>query len=181
MAAAAAAFDCQKIIDKIEERFKIVGLESLLEVRPDVESEFYVSLSKKEDIAEEIAHINGNSFGNGILYIETLNRYGFGSNNSTKGSGQLLLDLVACFAAKNNMTLTLVAMPDSAAEMPKNNMRLYNFYERAGLKPKGNERVFAGSRRKHYKTGANNLRKSLHERYKGGARQKMAKRRTRKL
>jgi hypothetical protein len=106
-----------------------------------------------------------------------LHRYGFGSNNSTKGSGQLLLDLVSCFAAKHNMTLTLVAMPESAAEIPKNNMRLYNFYERAGLKPVGNERVYAGSRRKHYKTEANNLRKSLHERYKGGSRKKRTRRR----
>ncbi len=171
--ASAAAFDCQKIIEKIQERFDVKGLDSLLGLRPGIASDFYVSLSKKENPAVEIAHINGQTYKSGVLYIETLHRYGFnGSNNSTKGVGLLLLDLVSCFAAKNNMPLTLVAMPDSAANMPKNNMRLYNFYERAGLKPLGAERVAMGVRRKHFRTEPNNLRKSLHERYKGGGTRK---------
>jgi hypothetical protein len=45
MAAAAAEFDCQKIIDKIQERFIINGLGTLLAIKPGVESDFYVSLS----------------------------------------------------------------------------------------------------------------------------------------
>ncbi len=174
---AAAAFDCQKIIDKIQERFIIEDLGSLMSIGPGEASDFYVRLAKKEDPTVKVAHINGQTFGNGVLYIETLHRYGFGgANNSTKGAGLLLLDLVSCFAAKNNLTLTLVAMPNSAAEMPKNNMRLYNFYERAGLKPLGEERVVMGSRRKHFRTAANNLRKSLHERYKGGRKRTLKRR-----
>jgi hypothetical protein len=171
--ALAAAFDCQKIIDKIGERFIIEDLDSLMSIGPGEASDFYVQLVKKEDPSIEVAHINGQTYGNGIIYIETLHRYGFGgANNSTKGAGLLLLDLVSCFAARNNLTLTLVAMPNSAAEMPKNNMRLYNFYERAGLKPSGDERVVSGVRRKHFRTAANNLRKSLQNRYKGGGTRK---------
>ncbi len=175
VAAAEASFDCQKIINKIEERFIIEDLNSLMSIGPDETSDFYVRLAKKEDPTIKVAHINGQTFGNGIIYVETLHRYGFGfgANDSTKGAGLLLLDLVSCFAAKNNLTLTLVAMPNSAENMPKNNMQLYYFYEGAGLKPLGNESVVMGSRRKHFRTTSNNLRKSLHERYKGGSRQKM--------
>lgn len=179
-AAAAAEFDCQKIIDKIKERFKINGLESLLAVQSDKESEFFVELLDKTG-ATSLAHINGNSFGNGTLYIETLHRHGYGSNNSTKGAGLLLLDLVSCYAVQNNMQLTLVAMPNSVEEVAENNMRLYKFYNNAGLKSNGPERKAFGSRRKHYRTSANNLRRALQNRYKGGARQKGSKRRTRKL
>jgi len=176
-AQAAASFDCQKIIDKIEERFIIEDLGSLMSIGPGEASDFYVKLFKKDDPSIEVAHINGQTFGNGIIYVETLHRYGFdgktpSANNSTKGTGLLLLDLVSCFAAKNNLTLTLAAMPNSAANMPKNNMRLYNFYERAGLKPLGAERVVMGSRRKHFRTEPNNLRKSLQNRYKGGGTRK---------
>lgn len=177
--AAEAAFDCQKIINKIQERFVIKDLDSLMSIGPGKASDFYVKLVKKKDPSVkvededevEVAHINGQTYGSGLIYVETLHRYGFGgANNSTKGAGLLLLDLVSCFAAKNNLTLTLVAMPESAAEIPKNNMRLYNFYERAGLKPLGVERVVSGVRRKQFRTSANNLRKSLQNRYKGGRR-----------
>ena len=79
------------------------------------------------------------------------------------------------------MQLTLVAMPNSVEDVAENNMRLYKFYNNAGLKSNGPERKAFGSRRKHYQTSANNLRRALQNRYKGGARKKMGKRRTRKL
>lgn len=171
----AEEFDCQKIIDKIEKRFKIDGLDSLLAVQSDKESKFTVDLFDK-DSRKPIALIDGNSSGNGILYIENLYRYGFGSNNSTKGAGLLLLDLVSCYAAKNNMQLTLDAMPNSVEGIAENNMRLYKFYNNAGLKSNGPERKVFGSRRKHYRTSANNLRQALQNRYKGGRRRRTRRR-----
>lgn len=179
MAAEAAAnhFDCQKIIDKIQERFTLKGLESLDSIEEN--DAFIIVLSKKDNPEEEVAQALGYLSG-GSLYLDTLHRYGFGSNNSSKGAGLLLLDLISCFAAKNKRQLLLSAIPSCGGNnIENNNMRLYNFYERAGHKATGPEVKVNATRRKNFSTSANNLRRALQNRYKGGS-SKCRRRRTRK-
>jgi len=174
-AGAGGALNCQKIIDKITARFDIAGLESLLGIEPNQEKLFYISLFKKGTNAPEIAFVSGNSFKPNKLYIVELQRAGFGSNISTKGAGLLLLDLVACYAAHQNMQLVFEALP--SANSKSNNMGLYNFYNRAGMKASGPERVVGDSRSKSYSTKPNNLRTALASRYKGGRRRTRRRRR----
>jgi hypothetical protein len=172
----AAAALCQKIIDKIQERFIITGLQSLQEITPGSSSDFYVSLAKKEKPGEEIAHINGQTYAAPILYIETIHRIGYGKNNTTKGAGLLLLDLVSCYAAQHNLEIRFVAIPGLVNNNIPGNTRLYNFYKHAGHKTDNIEKKGFGPRRKHFQTSANNIRTVLSNRYKGGRRT----RRTRK-
>jgi hypothetical protein len=171
MAAAAAAVNdsiCPKIINKIQERFLLSGLESLASIKEN--DTFLIKLSKKDNPKEEVAHASGYLIG-GNLYLDTLHRYGFGYNNSSKGAGLLLLDLVSCFAAKNNQPLSLSARPDCGGTNIKNNsMRLYNFYECAGHKATDPEVKNGAKRWKIFTTNANTLRRALQSRYKGGKR-----------
>ena len=176
MAAAAKEFKCKKIFAKIKSRFIISGHEILFNNDKDIPKDFYITLAKKEEPEKSIAHINGKIVtlrsGQKILYIDTLHRYGFdGSNNSTKGAGLLLLDLVSCYAAKNNLTVILFAVPSSGRNnIKENNMRLYNFYEHAGLTAIGSEKKKNNTRKKIYRTKPNNLMRSLKSRYSGGGR-----------
>ncbi len=170
----AAAFDCKKIIEKIEEGFVITGLESF------DDNTFYVSVAKKENPDEEIAYVSGYIFDDKRkqIYLDVIHRLRFGKNNSTKGIGLLLLDLVGCHAIKKGLSLSFDAVPSCGGEnIPNNNMRLYNYYNRHGMKATGAETINNnGTRRRNYLTKPNNLRTALQSRYKGGKRT----RRTRK-
>lgn len=177
MSAAAAAFECQKIINKIEERFIITGLESLDD---DDDDTFYIGVAKKENPDEEVAYVSGYKYDDtSQIYIDILHRHGFGANNSTKGIGLLLLDLVACHALKKEYYLAFEAVPSSGgANIENNNNRLYNYYNRAGMKAAGNESVNNnGTRRRNYLTAPNNLRTALTSRYAGGKRKRTKRRR----
>jgi hypothetical protein len=154
------------ILEKLLEKYDIDGLDSLLEITPDGVHEFTVALYKKgeaRNAAIPVAIISGNA-GYGELDIAHLSRDK--SNNSTKGTGRLLLELVASRAADLGLTLTLIAIPK---RNNKNNMRLYNFYNSVGLNRLGEEvRIKQENGRlnrwQKYHTTANKLR----ERFTGG-------------
>ena len=176
-------FDCQKIIDKINDKYVLNGLESLLSIDPEQEyGEFRITLVKKDEPDGVIASASGTSFKN-VLELEILNRrtgieWRFANNSTTKGAGLLLLDLVSCYAAQKKMELNITARPllmKHATE--KNHTKLYKFYEKAGMKPNSNEAIENGRRHKKYKTTANNLRQALHNRYKGGTRRQLRQQR----
>jgi hypothetical protein len=164
--AAAAAFDCKRIIDKIEERFVITGLESL------DDDTFYISVAKKENPDEELAYCSGYIWDDERkqIYLDIIHRLRFGENNSTKGIGLLLLDLVACHAIKKGLSLSFDAVPScGGANIENNNMRLYNYYNRHGMKAAGAETINNnGTRRRIYLTSPNNLRTALQSRYSRG-------------
>lgn len=168
---------CQKIINKINERFVITGLESLFN---DDEDLFEISVAKKDDPDEEVATVSGNKRPDEQqIYIDILERTGHSEgNNSTKGIGLLLLDLVACYATDKELYLAFDATPNSGGAVNNNDMRLYEYYNRAGMKAANNEtRNASGTRSKSYLTAPNNLRTALQSRYSGGKRRTRRRRR----
>jgi hypothetical protein len=166
--------NCEELLAEIKEKYEIKGLESISSLvnapanaLTNVQ-EFAISLySKKNNSDNYVAIIKGIS-APGKLDVSMLDRV----PGTPKGTGRLLLELVACYAVKLGYSLNLLA--SSGKKRKENAEKLYNFYNSVGLTRYGPEDIFYNNisnsvaRYQVYSTSPETLR----VKYKGGGRRR---------
>jgi hypothetical protein len=158
--------NCEELLAKIKEKYNIEGLETLKNETANAK-EFIISLYTKNNSDNHIAIIKGIS-APGKLDVSMLDRV----PGTPKGTGRLLLELVACYAVKLGYSLNLLA--SSGKQSKENAEKLYNFYNSAGLTRYGPEDIFYNNisnktvRYQVYSTRPETLR----IKYRGGRRRK---------
>lgn len=170
MAAAANIFNCQTIINKIHNKgYQIDGVDKipLLEKTNDENYEGAAIVIKLKQRGNSIV-VSKLSFDNSnTITIDEIERI----DDSSKGAGRLLLDLILCQSIAKGFNVELFASPGAFKKNTNiaTQRKLLKFYEESGLNKSSNEILgFGKVKQWYYSKNHNKIKKTLRNRYTGG-------------